>query len=197
MTFELQPPLIEPSGLPDITASEQVRSEIDILGMDISSHLLEFYGDFLNKIGAVRSSDLIKHRSGTSVLVAGVKVATQTPPIRTGRRVVFVTVDDSTGPIDAAFFEEAQNQYASTIFNSWLVLMRGNVRRTGPRGVSISADGCWELSAVYRVWLDGGLPAVAQMLLTSPYDDSEAVIPAQIWEHASGFRQSPYADVRT
>ena len=32
------------------------------------------------------------------VLVAGVKVATQTPPIRSGRRVVFLTLDDGTGP---------------------------------------------------------------------------------------------------
>ena len=29
-------------------------------------------------------------------LLAGVKVATQTPPIRTGRRVIFLTLDDST-----------------------------------------------------------------------------------------------------
>ena len=38
------------------------------------------------------------------MLVAGVKVATQTPPVRSGRRVVFVTLDDSTGPADATFF---------------------------------------------------------------------------------------------
>ena len=195
MTQELWEPT--PTGLKPMSMSEQVKHEIEILGLDISAHMISFYEEMLRDLAVVPAAHLLELRSESRVLVAGVKVATQTPPIRTGRRVVFVTVDDSTGPIDAAFFEEAQNQYASTIFNSWLVLMRGNVRRTGPRGVSISADGCWELSAVYRVWLDGGLPAVAQMLLTSPYDDSEAVIPAQIWEHASGFRQSPYADVRT
>ena len=57
--------------------------------------------------------------------VAGVKVATQTPPIRSGRRVVFLTLDDSTGPVDATFFEDAQGPYASTVF--------GSLAAAGPR----------------------------------------------------------------
>ena len=152
MTFELQPSLIEPSGLPDITASEQVRSEIDILGMDISSHLLEFYGDFLNKIGAVRSSDLIRHRSGTSVLVAGVKVALQTPPVRSGRRVMFLTIDDGFGCNDITFFEDMQADFATVLRNSWLFLIRGEIRRTGPRGISLIGTGAWELAISYEKW---------------------------------------------
>ena len=44
------------------------------------------------------------------------KVATQTPPIRSGRRVVFLTLDDATGPADATFFEDAQGPYAATVF---------------------------------------------------------------------------------
>ena len=152
MTFELQPPSLEPSGLPDITASEQVKSEIDILGMDISSHLLEFYGDFLNKIGAVRSSDLIKHRSGTSVLVAGVKVALQTPPVRSGRRVMFLTIDDGFGCNDITFFEDKQADFASVLRNSWLFLVRGEIRRTGPRGISLLGTGAWELAISHEKW---------------------------------------------
>jgi len=152
MTFELQPSRLEPSGLPDITASEQVKNEIDILGMDVSSHLLEFYGDFLNSIGAVRSSDLIKHRSGTLVLVAGVKIALQTPPVRSGRRVMFLTIDDGHGCNDITFFEDKQADFASVLRNSWLFLVRGEIRRTGPRGVSLLGTGAWELATSYEKW---------------------------------------------
>ena len=56
------------------------------------------------------------------------------PPIRSGRRVIFVTLDDSTGPLDATFFEDAQVGYASTLFHSWLLVIRGLVRRTGDGG---------------------------------------------------------------
>ena len=83
-------------------------------------------------------------------LVAGVKVATQTPPIRSGRRVVFLTLDDSTGPVDATFFEDVQGPYAATAFHSWLLLVRGRLRRTGQRGVSLRATGAWELTELWQ-----------------------------------------------
>ena len=103
-------------------------------------------------------------RSQQEVLVAGVKVATQTPPIRSGRRVVFLTLDDSTGPVDATFFEDAQGPYSATVFHSWLLVVRGHVRRTGPRGVSIRATGAWEMSALFGAWEAGGIPAVLSVL---------------------------------
>ena len=152
MTFELAPSQLHASGLPDLTASERVRTEVEITGMDISAHMLEFYGDFLNSIGAVRSSDLMKHRAGTCVLVAGVKVALQTPPVRSGRRVMFLTLDDGFGCNDLTFFEDVQNSYAGLLRNSWLFLARGVIRRTGPRGISLRATAAWELSVSYEKW---------------------------------------------
>ena len=77
---------------------------------------------------------------------AGIKVATQTPPVRSGRRVIFLTVDDGTGPADATFFEDVQGPYADTVFHAWMLLVRGVVRRTGPRGVSIRATGAFSRS---------------------------------------------------
>jgi error-prone DNA polymerase len=105
---------------------------MDITGMDISHHMLEFYGDFLNHIGAVRSSaDLIHRRAGESVLVAGVKVALQTPPVRSGRRVMFLTLDDGHGCSDITFFEDVQSSCAALLYSSSLFLVKGEVRRTG------------------------------------------------------------------
>lgn len=152
LTFELVPPKLTPSGLPNLTKSELVRNEVDLLGIDISSHLIEFYGEFLNAIGAIRSCDLIKERAGASVLVAGVKVALQTPPVRSGRRVMFLTIDDGFGCNDITFFEDVQKSSAALLRNSWLFLVRGEVRRTGPRGLSIRATAAWELADSYNEW---------------------------------------------
>ena len=152
LTLGLTPPPLESTGLPDLTQAEKVFHEVDLTGMDISHHMLEFYGDFLNQIGAIRSSDLIHQRSGATVLVAGVKVALQTPPVRSGRRVMFLTLDDGHGCNDATFFEDVQDSCAALLYSSWLFLVRGEVRRTGPRGVSIRATKAWELSASYNKW---------------------------------------------
>lgn len=214
------------TGLPDMDASERVRAELDVLGLDVSRHIVDFYAPVLDAIGIVRSRDLLKSRSQQEILIAGVKVATQTPPVRSGRRVVFLTLDDATGPIDATFFEDAQGPYASTLFHSWLLLVRGVVRRTGPRGVSVRATGCWDLAEVRRVWMDGGNEAVAAFLDAVPVfeDDDEMVAGAaasrssrpvmapthrvirgggmsqrgggRVLVHPSGFRQSPWTDLK-
>jgi error-prone DNA polymerase len=153
MTLGFAAPDLKPSGLPDLTNTEKVRNEVTHLGMEVSSHLLQFYGDFLNQIGAVRSIDLIKQRSGASVLVAGVRVALQQPPVRSGKRVIFLSLDDGYGCNDATFFSDTHEEFAQTLFSSKLLLVRGIIRRTGPRGISIRATGAWELGAAYQEFL--------------------------------------------
>lgn len=140
------------AGLPEMTPAEQVRAELDVLGLDVSRHVLEFYGEFLDALGVVRSKDLLSVRHREGLLVAGVKVATQTPPMRSGRRVVFCTLDDATGPVDVTFFSDAQTRSAPALFDSWLLLAQGDLRRTGQRGVSLRADMCWDLPQLFEVW---------------------------------------------
>jgi error-prone DNA polymerase len=223
------------SGLPEMTGAERVRAELEVLGLDVSRHVVDFYTDLLDALGVTRSRELLHRRSQSEILVAGVKVATQTPPIRSGRRVVFLTLDDATGPVDATFFEDAQAPYAATLFHSWLLVVRGVVRRTGPRGVSVRATGCWELTALQGAWDAGGIDAVlaaiehqehgelteqsvvgaaasrsTRPVMTTPpvggavstYEprgggsSAGGMGPRRVLVHASGFRQSPYADVK-
>ena len=152
MNLGFEPPALISSGLPAMTASESVKYEIDRLGIDMSRHLIEFYGEFLNVIGAVRSSDLLKQRSQSSVLVAGIKVAMQTPPVRSGKRVIFLTLDDGYGCSDSTFFTDVQSEYANVLYSTSLLLVRGVTRRTGARGISIRATGAWDLRAAYESW---------------------------------------------
>lgn len=188
------------SGLPEFSALEQVEAELAVLGLDATRHLMDFYAPMLNALGVTRAKDLLATRSRREILVAGVKVATQTPPIRTGHRVVFLSVDDGSGPIDTTFFPDAQEAYAHTVFDSWLLLVRGVVRRTGERGVSLRATGCWELGAVQQVWEGGGMDAVQALLRESPRPGEPGAAAGQhagrVLVYASGFRRSPYADVR-
>jgi error-prone DNA polymerase len=156
------------SGLPEMNDSERVRAELEILGLDVSRHVVDFYVPLLDALGVTRSRDLRQQRTRSELLVAGVKVATQTPPIRSGRRVIFVTLDDATGPVDATFFEDAQGPYAATVFHSWLLLVRGVLRRTGPQGVSLRATGCWELPVLHQVWKSEGIEAVRALMAEVP-----------------------------
>ena len=152
MTIGFEAPALEASGLPDLGSNEKVAHEVKRLGMDITHHMLEFYSHFLNSIGAIKSSDLLSVRSASTVLVAGVRVSIQTPPVRSGKRVIFLTLDDGHGCSDATFFSDIATEYLSTIYTSELVLLRGVTRRTGARGISIRATGIWDLRAAYEKW---------------------------------------------
>ncbi len=216
MTFNLgdAPERTVSSGLPEMSSAERVRAELDVLGLDVSAHVMDGYAPFLAELGLTRSKDLLGCRSRQQVLVAGVKVATQTPPIRSGRRVIFVTLDDATGPLDATFFEDAQVGCATTVFHSWLLVISGLVRRTGPRGVSLQAVGCWELPALHDVWIGRGIDAVWAFMDTPALVTEASVqaaaasrssrpvmspVPSEVGGaarvYATGFQASPYADI--
>ncbi len=198
------------TGLPEMTPEDRMRAELEILGLDVSRHVVDTYADFLDALGATRSKDLLQRRSKAELLVAGVKVATQTPPIRSGRRVVFLTLDDGTGPVDATFFEDAQGPYAATVFGSWLLVVRGELRRTGRRGVSLRATGAWELPELHALWHSHGMAAVHEHLArvpagyagvgveqdADPSGNSPAPVRSRVLVHSSGFQMSPYADVK-
>ncbi len=202
----------ESSGLPEMNQAERTRAELDVLGLDVSGHVLDGYATFLRELGTTRARDLLGCRSKQQVLVAGVKVATQTPPIRSGRRVVFVTLDDSTGPLDGTLFEDVQVGYASTVFHSWLLVLKGEVRRTGPRGISLLVLGAWELPELHNAWQQAGIEAVWELMDGSGVTSEQAVHgaaasrssrpvmqsppPGPVHVYSTGFRASPYADVK-
>ncbi|MEV0146419.1 MULTISPECIES: DNA polymerase III subunit alpha [unclassified Nonomuraea] len=182
-----------PGELPEMTDAEMVEAELEILGIDVSRHVISFYDELLDALGVVRSKDLLRQRNGAEVLVAGVKVATQTPAVRSGQRVIFTTLDDSTGPVDLTFFESVQGRCAATVFGAWLMVARGVVRRTGTRAVSLRAVDCWNLADLERVWRSQGVEAVRALMARDP--ESRGGVGGRPIEYANGFLLSPYSDL--
>jgi error-prone DNA polymerase len=78
----------ENSGLPDMTGRESVGAQLQILGVDVDRHLMEHHHRLLREVGATDVAHLQQMYRGQQVLVAGVKSATQTPPIASGKRVI-------------------------------------------------------------------------------------------------------------
>ncbi|WP_024816862.1 DNA polymerase III subunit alpha [Arthrobacter sp. 31Y] len=132
--------------LPEPSMVENVRAELDLMAVDVSQHLMESHRPLLDKLGVTTADKLLGLRNGTEVLVAGVRIATQTPPMRGGRRVVFISIDDGTGCVDSVFFHEAQEESGPLLFGTRMLLIRGTTRRTGPKGISLSANKAWDLS---------------------------------------------------
>ncbi|HJS25929.1 MAG TPA: DNA polymerase III subunit alpha, partial [Actinomycetota bacterium] len=167
--------------LPEYTDAERVRAELEVLGLDASRHLVTFFEPLLSDLGVTRSKDLRRYRSDRRVMVAGVKVASQTPAIRSGQRIVFLTLDDATGPVEVVVFESIQPKVAKTVFHSFVLAVVGTVRRTGKEGVSVIAEDVWDLTALHHARGAGRLAEA----LAHEGPVPGAAIPRKLW-HSSG-----------
>ncbi|WOO98142.1 DNA polymerase III subunit alpha [Micrococcus terreus] len=184
---------------PSPSRDQQVRTELDLTAMDTSAHLMESHRPYLDALGVTAAEDLLSLRSQSRVLVAGVRVATQTPPMRSGKRVVFISVDDGTGCIDASFFTEAQHQTGEMLFSARLMLIEGTTRRTGPKAISLQAIRAWDLHRPealpdpdyldstreqWRAWLRRDRQAAAARRAGQPWDAPGAL--PDVPHHSTG-----------
>ncbi|MET9843657.1 DNA polymerase III subunit alpha [Streptomyces ossamyceticus] len=185
-----------PAGLPDLSSAERLSAELGVLSMDVSRNLMDDHRAFLDELGVVSARRLREARHGETVLVAGAKAATQTPPIRSGKRVVFTTLDDGTGLVDLAFFDDSHEACAHTVFHSWLLLVRGVVQRRGPRSLSVVGSAAWNLAELVELRREGGLDAVAPRLAEpAPPSGGDPTHGRRI-QLPTGYEMHPWADLR-
>jgi error-prone DNA polymerase len=156
-----------PHAFPSYTDAEVVRAELDVFGMDATRHLVGFYEPLLRDLGVTRAADLHRKRQGEWVMVAGVKIASQTPAVRSGQRIIFVSLDDATGPIEVTVFPSVQHKTARTVFHAYAMAVWGQLRRTGKRGMSVIAEDVWDLLQLQEARRDGRLRE-AMMALEQP-----------------------------
>jgi error-prone DNA polymerase len=110
------------------------------------------FHDLFRELGVTPAAKLVDLPGGTDVLIAGVRRATNTPPTRNGiGRVVFLSLDDGSGPVaNAVVFGDAQQKIGWKLFRTSYILIRGKTRRSGARGVSVTVDDMWDLFDVQR-----------------------------------------------
>jgi error-prone DNA polymerase len=186
-----------PAGLPDLTSAERLSAELGVLSMDASRNLMDDHREFLKELGVVSARRLREARHGETVLVAGAKAATQTPPIRSGKRVIFSTLDDGTGLVDLAFFDDSHDACAHTVFHSWLLLVRGVVQRRGPRSLSVVGSAAWNLAELAELRAEGGLEEVAARLAEPPAEGAGGdPTGGRRIQLPTGYQMHPWADLR-
>ncbi|MDQ0990054.1 DNA polymerase III subunit alpha [Streptomyces sp. V3I7] len=187
------------AGLPDLSAAERLSAELGVLSMDASRNLMDDHQEFLRELGVVSARRLREARHGETVLVAGTKVATQTPPIRSGKRVIFTTLDDGTGLVDLAFFDDSHDACAHTVFHSWLLLVRGVVQRRGPRSLSVVGAAAWNLAELTELRAEGGLSEVAARLAEPVGEEADGdrdPTHGRRIRMSTGYAMHPWADLR-
>ncbi|MEV6796322.1 DNA polymerase III subunit alpha [Streptomyces sp. NPDC051320] len=190
-----------PSGLREMTSRDILDAELQALNIDVSQHLMEHHHRLLREIGATDAQHLKAMEPGQQVLVAGVRASTQTPPIPSGKRVIFVTLEDGYGLVDIAFFEDSHD-CAHTIFHHGVLLVRGTVEARGPRRTVVGKM-VWDLEEIATTRRDHGLQPVLELLgRTGPAPTPAQPAPSPpapsrtLTNGTAGAKLHPYADLR-
>lgn len=128
------------------------RSELEVLSAEVTRHALDPYRPMLAELGVREAAELAELPDRSPVRVAGVRVATQSPPGRRGSRLVAISLDDGTGCAETRFAEEAQRRCGPLLFGTELLIVQGTTRRSGARGVTVRAEGARDLKTAWREW---------------------------------------------
>ena len=62
--------------------------------------------------------------------------------------------------------------------------------------MSLRATGCWELTELHGLWRSQGLDAVTERIAPLREAVAEEVTPRRVLVHSTGFRMSPYSDIK-
>nr|PZN44111.1 MAG: hypothetical protein DIU70_02915 [Bacillota bacterium] len=106
----------------------------------VGQHAMAFVRDYLREQGYFTAKEVKGLEAGAPVRVAGLVIRPHRPPTRSGRVVVFFSLEDETGLIDVTVFEDVYLRYGHLIFQEPRppLAVFGRVERRG-RGVSVTA----------------------------------------------------------
>jgi error-prone DNA polymerase len=184
-----------PSGLPEMTSRDRMSAELETLSIDVSQHLMEHHHRLLREVGATDAAHLQAMSPGQRVLVAGVRASTQTPPIPSGKRIIFVTLEDGSGLVDLVFFDNTHHAVAHTVFHCGLLLVRGSVEARGPRR-TVVGEMVWDLEELAAVRRDQGPQAALDILGRVAAAPTPAQPGRTLVDGTAGAQLHPYADLQ-
>ncbi|OPL12743.1 MAG: hypothetical protein AVO38_14605 [delta proteobacterium ML8_D] len=117
---------------------EQIWLEYRTMDVYCTEHPISVLRPWLTASGIIRAEDLRSIPSGQRIKVAGLMIMVHTPPTRSGKRVMFVTLEDESGLMDLAMFPCVQKHWAKEVLTNEVLAIEGRLKREGERGLSIS-----------------------------------------------------------
>lgn len=133
-----------PGNVPDFTPFERLCHEWDILGFSPDRHPLEFWREYL-AAHRVHTNQSIKEITDTELVLraAGWVIRPHTPPTKSGKTVVFMSLEDETGLLNVTVFPAIYEKYGHLIYSFPVLVVEGRKDRRGAN--SLIVDKIWKL----------------------------------------------------
>ena len=117
--------------VPDFSSREKFLQEYSVLGLNASTHLMAFLRPYLEHRRVADSRQLEQIPPAKNVCAAGIVIRPHRPPTKSGRPVVFLTLEDEFGMIDVTIFEDVYQKYGHIIFTEPALIVWGKLEQRG------------------------------------------------------------------
>jgi DNA polymerase III subunit alpha len=117
----------------DWSLEQKVNAQMDILGVSLAAHPLELVADRLKGTGVISTLDAVAS-VGRRVTIAGVQQASHRSLTARGAMMLFLSVEDLQGTLDAILFPEIYRQAKGSISSSVPFLLTGMMEMDTERG---------------------------------------------------------------
>jgi hypothetical protein len=118
------------------------------MSLTVTCHPLEIYEPELRRLGAKMSYELPSLGDEVMVTVAGVYERAQNPWMRSGKRTMFLTLEDAYGLFECVVFESKLPRYAPVVARATYFLIKGRLQNNRKRGLAIVAEEIFDLEDV-------------------------------------------------
>jgi error-prone DNA polymerase len=103
-------------GIADFSVEEKMAAEYDLLGFSPEHHFMAYLRPRLERAGFTPSAGLRRLPPRRVVKVGGLPVRPHRPPTRSGKTVVFLSLEDEKGLIDVTVFDRTYQRYGRLLF---------------------------------------------------------------------------------
>jgi error-prone DNA polymerase len=116
--------------------------EWEILDFSPSRHPVEFWRKALNEVDVLPNAIVRKiEETDRPLRAAGWVIRPHTPPTKSGKTVVFLSLEDETGLLNVTVFPAAYEKFGHLIYSCPLLIVEGRKDRRGAH--SLIADRIW------------------------------------------------------
>ncbi len=120
-------PLFEAAvNLPKLNLPQHVAEDYRTTGLSLKAHPCRFFRPLLDRHGCVPASELGRLRDGDRVSVAGLVLIRQRPG--TAQGIVFVTIEDETGPANAIIWKDVFAANRRTAMSASFLIIHGRLQ---------------------------------------------------------------------
>lgn len=117
--------------LDDLTPWDKFLWTWRVTGVCAGAHVFSWLREGLERRRILTTYDARRMRHGAEVTVAGLNVRPHRPPTKSGQPVLFTTVEDEFGLLQAICVGEAIDTCTPTFLTSAAVVVRGTIERKG------------------------------------------------------------------